>query len=178
MNLKLVSLKLCSLLIIGIFLLTGCSGEPDTDQNNNQDHAHDHDHDHDGHHHKSEEEAHGPNKGHLVKLGDYHAEYIHHDDGRVEFFVLGKDKNKAMNVATDAVSLTTTVEGGEPKTYNFDPVEVETVDEQEVANHFHLVDKAMRGNLIMTKGVKNVLSVTIDGEPVTATIVHDPTHDH
>ena len=74
-------------------LFTGCNPDGRTAAEKTDLHAHDHDHDHDhGHDHDHDHDheegdlpAHGPNKGHLFRLGDTDmvGEWIHYNNNDI-----------------------------------------------------------------------------------------------
>lgn len=120
----------------------------------------------------------GPHGGHLIELGDdaYHAEILHDDHTHaVSIYLLdGKAEN---TVAIEAPELTIEVKAdGDSRRYSLAAVDLGQGD----GSHtfcFESVDKDLC-HALDEEDSQSVLSVDIEGQSFTGSIVHVHDHDH
>jgi hypothetical protein len=132
--------------------------------------GHDHGHDHGHHHGHSHDE--GPNRGHIIELGDheYHVEWTHEDEtGELAIYLLDAAMKKP--VAIEAKSLTVSVTiGDETRTHELTaaPAEAATSD------RFTIIDKPLIEALKLGgQGVEAVMQVPIGDKTFEVKFEHD-----
>jgi hypothetical protein len=141
--------------------LTGCGRKtPDKDAHEHE-HAHEHGHE-------------GPHGGHLLELGDedYHAEWTHDDNGKIDIYVLDKDLKK--DVAIDAEKLTIKTKVGD-KAQDYDLEAANSAEGK--ASHFTITDKTLL-SILTTAGSEATLDIKIDGRDFTQKIEAHSEHGH
>lgn len=133
--------------------------------------------------HKVDENAHvghehGPNGGEVIELGDeaYHLEWDRDDKtDTVTFYLLDKDLKNVTESDAKEIKIVSKV-GEKENTYTVPHV----ASESETAKSwkFELADKALITALVAPEGVTNQLTISVGGKEFSATIKHDPAHDH
>jgi hypothetical protein len=170
---------------------TGCPNSAPTNPTKSGEHDHDHgDHDHAAHgeekgsgdkageHAHDHSHAHGPHGGHIVEIGEeeYHAEWLHAEDGTVTVYVLDKEMKNEVPIAAEEITIEAKIQD-KPIEYKLLAVNRSEGDMPKTAK-FELVDKNLLGVLeTLGKGVTATLKLDIEGKPFTAAITHDD-HGH
>jgi hypothetical protein len=171
---------------------TGCpSPGPTNNAAKTSEHSHDHgDHDHAAHgdekaagdkggeHAHDHSHAHGPHGGHIVEIGEeeYHAEWLHAEDGTVTVYVLDKEMKNEVPIAAETITIDLKI-GETPKSFTLEAVQRSEGDMPKTAK-FEVTDKGLVEVLKGLGGsVTATLKLDIDGKPYTAAITHDD-HGH
>lgn len=187
---RLLTLAALSAWALGLPTLSGC-GQPVSDsqkkvqgEHDHHDHAgHDHaGHDHTGHDHAGHDHAghdhaghdhaaKGPHGGAILEVGEeeYHVEWLHDDDGNVDFFVLDAAMLKEVPLALGELVVTTKI--GD-KTEAFSLTAVTPTGDPPQSAHFNSNDPALlpRLELVGEEGASAVLTLPIKGKTYSVKI--------
>lgn len=177
--------RFCVTLGLALFVLAAGCGGPGADgagddhgehADEHADHGeHDHaDHDHDVHE-ADEHPEHGKNGGHIVTFdcGDYTAEWVEQQAGGAQsvlVIMLGPDKENEVAIPADTpMTITTTVEGEEPQTFQL----TASGQSEGKASRFQSTDASIQTAIDVAHGAggKIMLTAEIDGTKCQAELV-------
>ncbi len=157
-----------------ILIAGGCGSANNPADESSHGHVHGH-----GDAHSAEQQ--GPNGGDLIKFDKpgYTAELLHEGNaGQVTIIILDADAKQEVGIAAENVFIEAVVSGlGAPIEYKLAAVG-RTTGDNPTASRFEVKNRQLVTNLDMHEGVKNTLTVEIDGEMYSGEIEHHHHHHH